>query len=193
MANTMSPTQARQRLAYDRIGVDISERKEHIREPCVIRMGAEIDGVNGFLCAPRDKMMETGWLMIWCLSRPSLSPRMTMVVLGRFIRCFEFRRPLMGLLNKCWPKSMWCRPRKVPDSHAHELLTASCLLSLAVMDLRTPVSGLVTCSDASTEGGGMCVSAGLTSAGEELLARLDAAPYDAECFRKFAAPQSQRT
>ncbi|CAE7323141.1 unnamed protein product [Symbiodinium sp. CCMP2456] len=174
MVNTMSPTQAKQRLSYDRIGIGISEKKAHVREPCVVRMGAEVDGVTGLLSAPRIKILETGWLLVWTLSRPVLSARMKMVLLARLTRCFEFRRPLMGLLNKCWPKSMWCRATPLPFDHAFELITAGALLCLAVMDLRTPVSGLVTCSDASTMGGGMCVSAGLTDAGEKLLMKLDA-------------------
>ncbi|CAE7825917.1 unnamed protein product [Symbiodinium sp. CCMP2592] len=183
MAQTMSPTQARQRASYDRIGIGISVKKAHIREPCVTRMGAEIDGLGGFLSAPREKMLETGWLMIWSLSRPALSPRMMMVVLGRFTRCFEFRRPLMGLLNRCWPKSMWCRASRPSALQAHELITAGSLLGLAVMDMRTPVSGLVTCSDASTKGGGMCASAGLSSRGQKFLEQLDAIPFDTECFK----------
>ncbi|CAE7898809.1 unnamed protein product, partial [Symbiodinium microadriaticum] len=183
MVNTMSPTQAKQRLSYDRIGIGISEKKAHVREPCVVRMGAEVDGVAGLLSAPRLKILETGWLLVWVLGRPVLSARMKMVLLGRLTRCFEFRRPLMCLLNKCWPKSMWCRATPLPDDHAFELITAGALLCLAVMDLRTPVSGLVTCSDASTMGGGMCVSAGLTDAGEKLLVKLDATPFDAECMK----------
>ena len=78
---------------------------------------------------------------------------------------------------------MWCRPRQLPDAHIHELIEAVSLLCLAVVDLRTPVSGLVTCSDASTSGGGMCASNGLTTDGEALLKQLDVAPYDSECFR----------
>ena len=128
--------------------------------------------------------------MLWVISRPQVSPRMMRV---RFTRCVAFRRPLMGLINKCWPKSMWCRSRQVPDAHAHELIAAGALLCLAVMDLRTPVSGLVTCSDASTSGGGMCASNGLTAEGLELLAQLDAAPYESECFMPQGSVQCFNT
>ena len=88
---------------------------------------------------------------------------------------------------------MWCRSRQVPDAHAHELIAAGALLCLAVMDLRTPVSGLVTCSDASTSGGGMCASNGLTAEGLELLAQLDAAPYESECFMPQGSVQCFNT
>ena len=118
---------------------------------------------------------------------------MMMVVLGRLTRCFEFRRPLMCFLNKCWPKSMWCPSIKVADAHVHELISACSLLPLALMDLRTPVSGLVTCSDASTTGGGMCASNGLSETGLGFLEKLDAAPYDSECFRPQGSAQCFKT
>ena len=183
MAGTLSPVHARQRAAYDRVGVGISKKKEHVREPCVTRMGAEIDGIEGILSAPCDKMLEVGWLAIWILSRPVVSPRMLMVVLGRFTRCFEFRRPLMGLLNSVWPKSMWCRPRKLGAKQVEELIKAASLLPLACTLLRTPISGLVTCSDASERGGGMCASSGLTPTGSRFLERLDSGVDEAQCFK----------
>ena len=40
--------------------------------------------------APAGKMLEVGWLAIWTLAKPLVSPRMLMVLLGRFTRCFEF-------------------------------------------------------------------------------------------------------
>ncbi|CAE7721934.1 unnamed protein product [Symbiodinium sp. CCMP2592] len=183
MVGTLSPVHAKQRAAYDPVGVGISRKKEHIREPCVTRMGAEIDGVEGRLSAPTEKMLEVGWLTIWMLAKPVVSPRMLMVLLGRFTRCFEFRRPLMGLLNVSWPKSMWCRPRKLTSGKAEELLKAAGLLPLACALLRTPVSGLVTCSDASTLGGGMCASSGLTAWGEQCLNELSWGGVDGEFFR----------
>ena len=156
--------EARQRLSYDRIGIGISEKKARIREPCVVRMGAEVAGITGFFYQFLvTRCWETGWLALWVISKPSVSPRIIMVVLGRLTRCFEFRRTLMGLLNKYWPRSMWYRSRRMPDAHIHELIGAVSLLCLAVVDLRTPVSGLLTCSDASTSGGGMCASNGLMS------------------------------
>ena len=151
MAGTMSPTHARQRAAYKCAGVGVSERKAHVREPCVCHMGAEIDGIEGFLSAPTGKMLEAGWLAMWMLAKPTVSPRMLMVLLGRLTCCFEFRRPLMGVLNSIWPKSMWCRPRRVTALGKEEIIKAVAhLLSLACVNLRTPVSGVVTCSDAST-------------------------------------------
>jgi hypothetical protein len=53
----------------------------------------------------------------------------------------------------------------VPELFAIELLSACCLAPLAFTDLRLPVSGDVAATDASEQGGGRCVSDGLTASG----------------------------
>ena len=39
----------------------ISENKAHLREPKVVRMGAEIDGERGYVSAPMNKKLEVGF------------------------------------------------------------------------------------------------------------------------------------
>ena len=55
MRGSVSGVQERQRAAYASQGVDISAKKAQHREPCVICMGAEVDGVLGRLAAPKAK------------------------------------------------------------------------------------------------------------------------------------------
>ena len=182
LANTMSQTHAQQRGAYKRIGIGISAEKAHVREPRVVRMGAEVDGLLGILSAPVAKMLEVGWLCVWLMSQGPVCPRVLMMVLGRLVRVFEFRRPLTGLLNDVWPKAIWGQKKSLRHAGIRELIRSVCLLGLAHVDLRTPVSGLVTCSDASELGGGVCATAGLTEAGEHLLARLKETGLEAGMF-----------
>ena len=66
-----------------------------------------------------------------------------------------------------------------------EILRAIGALALAVGSLRTPYSGLVTCSDASLHGAGLCASAGLTQEGVAMLRSLDAG--EANHFRPAGA------
>ena len=47
-----------------------------------------------------------------------------------------------------------------------ELIMGLSLIPLCFMDLRSEFSGLVTCSDASETGGGVCASQGLSLMGE---------------------------
>ena len=82
-----------------------------------------------------------------------------------------FRRPMLCGLNQLWrsivefeelPKGA---RRPLKREVAHELARCVGLLPLAVMNLRTSADSRVTASDASTTGGGVCVSRGLTRYG----------------------------
>ena len=136
-------------------------------------MGAEVDGIAGFIGPPSEKLLETGWLCLWVLSQTSIGVKPLLMALGRLVRCFEFRRPLLSILDKCWPRDVYRFRRSLSQNTARELVRAVCALPLAVGSLRTPFSGLATCSDASTRGGGLCASAGLTSEGKHMLSRLE--------------------
>ena len=93
------------------------------------------------------------------------------MVLGRLVRCFEFRRPLMCLLHSVWPKGSIHVRKPISMNGMQELLMAIAILPLAGADLRAPINNMVTCSDASEAGGGLCCSGGLTQEGEQTLAR----------------------
>ena len=54
---------------------------------------------------------------------------------------------------------------------AEEMLASICLTPLLVIDFRLEVSDLVSCSDASEQGGGVCVARSLSATGQEMLLR----------------------
>ena len=162
LKGTISLKHSKQRAAYDKFGVQISKDKAHVREVRVERMGAEIDGQGGWLGVPITKKLECGYFVMWALQRKLCRQKVLMMILGRLTRAFELRRPLMSILNRAWPKhkAVVCRP--LSQRTILELIAAIGVLPMAVSNLFTPVSGLVTCSDASEQGGGLCASAGLT-------------------------------
>ena len=118
------------------------------------RTGGDSNGCRsswqeGDSCGPTtSKELELIGFTFWLLAQAWPKAKGTMMVLGRLLRCFEFRRPLMSLLRKCWPKGC-------------------IMLPMAVSDLRCPVGGLVSASDASESGGGLCVSHQLTDEGRK--------------------------
>ena len=184
MQGTYSPDHLAQRAAYERSGVRISLDKSHVREPTVERMGAQIDGWLGLLGTPLQKKLECAYFFLWSLRDDVVHHKVILMILGRLVRCFEFRRPLMSVLNKVWPKDRKRVARPFSEKQLHELVYAMCLLPIAICNLRTPVSGLVSCSDASERGGGLCASAGLTEEGERLLKNfLDQGEEDREQVR----------
>eukprot|EP00435_Cladocopium_sp_Y103_P065997 s127_g28.t1 len=129
---TMSETHRKQREAYQRWGVGISEDKAHLREPKVVRMGAEVDGQTGTVCVPLATKMEVAYFAFWCMGKSKPPAKVLQMVLGRFVRC---------------------------------------------ADLRAGVSNLVTCSDASEAGGGICCSGSLTDEGQAALTFLQSDRY----------------
>ena len=82
-----------------------------------------------------------------------------------------FRRQLLGFLNEVWrfmEKLKTLPPvvrLPVPVGVQRELLSFTLLSPLAQIDFRCPFLEHVTRSDASTGGGGVCVSEGLTGYG----------------------------
>lgn len=180
LKGTMSETHQRQRDAYSQVGVKIAANKAHVREPKVERMGAMIDGVEGWLSVSNQKKLECGYFVFWAMRRKLVTQKVVMMILGRLARCFEFRRPLMSLLNHSWPRL----PRRVARPLGLkcwlELIHSICILPMAATNLFTPVSGLVTCSDASEYGGGLCATAGLSDFGESTLLKMDRQGHDRE-------------
>ena len=93
------------------------------------------------------------------------------VVAGGLVYMSMFRRPLLGSLNSLWcmiesfgeTGSSWRKPLTLEVRC--ELFRFLCLVPLARMDFRCRLSDCVTASDASSTGGGLCKSVGLTSWG----------------------------
>jgi len=177
LQGTMGPTHEKQRAAYERWGVGIATDKAHLREPKVVRMGAEIDGKRGTVAAPRQKKLEVAYFALWALGLHCPPVKVLLMVLGRLVRCFEFRRPLMTILATIWPKGSVDVRRPWSNSSIAELLRAVAVLPLAGTDLRAQVSNMVTCSDASELGGGLCASGALTDEGEGVLDYLQSPWY----------------
>ena len=165
LSGTMSPTHQRQRASYERWGVGISSDKAHVRDPKVVRMGAEVDGVLGTISVPKTKQFEAIYFALWCMGLRLPPVKVLLMVLGRLVRIFEFRRPLMCILQEVWPKGCSLGRRPLSSRQLQELLRAIAVVPLAGTDLRAPVSNVVTCSDASEAGGGLCCSGGLTEEG----------------------------
>eukprot|EP00435_Cladocopium_sp_Y103_P074163 s689_g47.t1 len=133
--------------------------------------GALLDGRAGVAYAKPDKVLKylgLGWELV---KRGKASLRELQVVAGGFVYITMFRRQLLCSLNEVWaqiealkgypPVIRLTLPREVKL----ELVRFLCLLPLAQMDFRLPMHTQVTASDASSTGGGISISAGLTDYG----------------------------
>ena len=127
--------------------------------------GATVDGKIGL--AYLEKYFS---MTLKLLGQKYVSQRQVQVVCGGLVYFSMFRRPVLGALN-----SVWTFVESFNDSGAlYKPLTAECraellrflaLLPLVRMNFRLDMRPMVTCSDASTSGGGVCRSSGLTPTG----------------------------
>ena len=140
-------------------------------------MRAEIDGVKGLLSAPLTKRREVIGFALWLFGQRLPLAKGALMVLGRMVRCFEFRRPLMSALRDCWPTVPPHVRMPLKRETIRSLIRGCILMLMAVANLRSQVDGLVSASDASETGGGLCVSHELTDEGSATLETLQSGAY----------------
>ena len=140
---------------------------ESFSAPC---LGCEVDGRLGWAGLSTLKNLELVDLTMYMLTSPNASRLHWAIGGGKFVFGFQLQRAAMVVLNNVWD----CIGGKMAarDWVAHagdEWLLSLCALPFLHLDLRLGVSGLVTCSDASEEGGGVCRSTGVTGMARENL------------------------
>eukprot|EP00438_Fugacium_kawagutii_P021191 Skav201588 [mRNA] locus=scaffold152:522075:528206:+ [translate_table: standard] len=135
--------------------------------------GATVDGVEG-VAFPRESKLAKYLGLSYSLCQLAVaSQKQWQVVCGGLVYFTMFRRGLLSGLNNVWQhiESYNTAPAKVkltPEDSRLEVCRAIGLLPLARIDFRLDMHPMVTCSDASSGGGGFCASAGLTPLGEEV-------------------------
>ena len=135
--------------------------------------GATVDGVEGIAYPRESKLGKYFSLALSLLESHSGTQKQWQVVCGGLVYFTMFRRPLLGCLNRVWQhieqfKSSPSRYRPHPQDCRIEVLRLLGLLPLAFMNFRLSVHPLVTASDASSKGGGICVSSGTTRLGSSV-------------------------
>ena len=134
--------------------------------------GAWIEGTKGIALAKPSKVVKYIRLALELLLKGhAASQKELQVVAGGFVYVSMFRRPILCGLNHIWRSivSLDNLPKNkrviLKSEVIEEVARFLCLLPLATMNFRTPFDESVTASDASTTGGGVCVTKGLTPFG----------------------------
>ena len=157
------------RAEYAKRHVPHRPKKAVAREVKAEVQGAEIDGVTGMASPKAEKIGKYLQLCHLLLEQGRCAQRQMQVVAGGFVYFCTFRRPLLGALNQVWTfiQSFVDGPhtRVIPSGVRSELGRFCLLVPLARMDFRLGLSGVATASDASTTGGGVTASTGLTQVG----------------------------
>ena len=159
------------REVYLQTGLPRHPKKSVQQQPAAEIQGAIVDGVKGLVRAKPEKILKYIELAVQLLQMGDATQRQMQIICGGFVYCCMFRRALLGALNAVWQfiVSFSGDPpfirRKLPLSVQSEILRFIMLVPLAQMNLRAPLKGAVTASDASEYGGGFCISHGLTPMG----------------------------
>ncbi|CAE8644364.1 unnamed protein product [Polarella glacialis] len=152
LVGAMSEATKLQRAAYSRTGVSVSEKKAVFRSHAVERMGAWVDGYWGRVGVPIPVCYLALCFILWILSMWYMRARVLLMGLGRLVRIFEFRRPLLGTLNMVWQFPVKCNWGQLGGRACSELFVACMLTPLGFTYLHATIDGMVTCSDASMDG-----------------------------------------
>ena len=159
------------RQEYEAVGLPRHPKKAVSRELRAEVQGALVLGDVGVALPKPSKILQYILLCFELLRRGECKLRELQVVVGGFVYFCLFRRPLLCALNQVWRfmEVLKGYPPVVklplPDLVVEELVRFIALIPLAQLNFRTQVEDVVTCSDASQQGGGICCSTGLTAYG----------------------------
>ena len=170
LEGTAAPGVLALRQEYGVWSVPRNEKKAVARSHHCEVQGATVDGIAG-VAYPKESKLNKYFSLAFSLSlAPKASQKQWQIACGGLVYFTMFRRPLLGSLNKVWQhiesfNTAGAQQRESPPECIMELVRFLGLLPLARIDFRLDVHPLVTCSDASSQGGGVCVSAGVSPYG----------------------------
>ena len=166
-----SPALLALRAEYEDWGIPRHPKKTVCRASRAEVEGAIVDGVGGVAYPKPVKLNK--YMASLLLQEETCNQKQAQVVAGGLVYISMFRRPMLGCLNQLWQfiESFRGYPPfikfPIPAGVKLEIARFVCLIpSLAKLDFRLLVNGEVTASDASTTGGGITISTGLTGFGQ---------------------------
>ena len=168
----VSPMVTELREVYHEMGLPIHPKKSLTQKFQGEVQGAWVDGEKGVIMAKPSKIVKYIGLVLELIQRCKASQKELQIVGGGLVYASMFRRPSLCGLNHIW-RAIVSLDKKakglVIDLKREvvlELARFITLMPLIFINLRAPFDEAVTASDASSSGGGLCVSRGLTPYGQ---------------------------
>ena len=156
------------RRAYQWWGIPTNEKKSLVRESRAERLGAVIDGKKGILRASTKRDLELMSLGTWIRSQETVDRKVLQIYAGKLAHILQFRRCLFSGMEVVFTAIARGPPKLlVTKELVSEMLVLEALLPLAFFNLKASIDAVVTVSDASETGGGLCYASRLTRAGRE--------------------------
>ena len=156
---------------YSDAGVALSEAKSLSRV-----LGGKLLGSQLFagirVRGPPDSLRSLVQFTVTSFSRPKLTKKWLQILSGRWVRHQQIETSTSCCFSEVWSSmARWPASQALTPAMLDELLCCIGLMPKMSIDLRLPISGTVTVSDASLAGGAVCHSVGVTPAGQAAVAR----------------------
>ena len=167
----ISPLVEEVRAVYEEVGLPRHPKKAVSQQFRGEIQGAWFDGVTGIALAKPSKIVKYIRLGLELIREGKASQKELQIVGGGFVYIAMFKRPVLCGLNQIW-STITELDKKPPGKRVFlkkevvlELARFIALMPLMYMDFRLPFDNALTASDASTTGGGFCITRGLTPYG----------------------------
>ena len=156
---------------WSKEGILSAEKKRVSCAAGAVELGAFVGGKGQWIGASTERLLKTVKTSLWLLARKrGMNAKHWQIILGRWVFCFQFRRPCMSLFEQAWEISAKKnRKSGVFREARRELLMACFSLGLCHTWLGAMIDDNTTCSDASMSGGAVAVSKSLTLEGSNFL------------------------
>jgi len=157
--------------AYKQVGLVQHPKKKQREVTEGIFLGAEIDGVQGFVSAPRHRICALMMCTVLVARQGMASPRLLSSLLGCWIHVLMFRRPILAVLSFAFSEGHGLPQNqlfKLRPETRNELLALACLGPVCLTDLRVELAPFIYCTDASPQGAGICRASEAESVVSEL-------------------------
>eukprot|EP00438_Fugacium_kawagutii_P032539 Skav202157 [mRNA] locus=scaffold970:236197:240965:- [translate_table: standard] len=167
-----SPSVLALRAEYEHWGIPRHPKKAAQRLEVAEVQGAIVNGTEGFAIPKPEKILKYSQLALLLLTQKRCSQKQLQVIAGGLVYISTFRRAILGALNHIWtfiesfnnhPPVVWL---EIPALVKLEIARCIALLPLAKLNFRLNIDPTVTASDASTTGGGLTASTGLSNLGQ---------------------------
>ena len=162
---TLAPSVLALRQEYEKWEIPRNFKKSVSRQLQAEVQGAHVDGEEGVAYPREGKLLKYLAAALSLTGQDFVTQKQLQVVCGGLVYISMFRRPLLGCLNTVWSFIESFNGCDAPTQHfpqqcKAEIMRLVGLMPLARLDFRLPFHNQVTCSDASTSGGGICASTG---------------------------------
>ena len=145
--------------AYPAVGLVSHPGKRKRNTTAGVFLGAELDGIEGIVSAPRHRIGVLMKITSLIARRACASASLLASVLGLWVHALLFRRPVFAVLSQVFVDARRVPANEVFTLHrdsVNELFSLCALAPLLQADLRTTYPGALFAMDASPTGAGLC-------------------------------------